>query len=270
MSDKNRYPIVDGKVVTRSLETHIVDHCNLRCAHCCSISPFLDPWFIDPEDLRRDLELARQMVSPTWFKLVGGEPLLHPKLLQCIEVARQSTIAPIVSLTTNGILLPKMPDQLWQALDHITLSLYPKPRLSTDHLEKIQHQAERFAVELNIKRQDKFERIRLEQPQSEDQARKVFSRCWLRRRCHLLRGGQFYTCTLPIHFDSYYQGQPPYAEIDGFRLHSGTGAAEELQQYLQRSHPLHSCLRCLGGTGPEFPHRQLTAQELAVGHELES
>jgi len=33
--------------------------------------------------LRRDLALARQSLAPTWFKLVGGEPLLHPELIQC-------------------------------------------------------------------------------------------------------------------------------------------------------------------------------------------
>lgn len=50
---------------------------------------------MEPEDLRRDLELARRVLAPCIFKLVGGEPLLHPRLLECLRIARESRIAPL-------------------------------------------------------------------------------------------------------------------------------------------------------------------------------
>ena len=52
------YELVSGRIKTRSLESHIVDHCNLHCWGCCSLSPYLPPWFMDPADLERDLGLA--------------------------------------------------------------------------------------------------------------------------------------------------------------------------------------------------------------------
>jgi sulfatase maturation enzyme AslB (radical SAM superfamily) len=122
---KAHYAVENGKVATRSLEAHIVDHCNLRCAACCSLSPHLPRWNVDPGDLVGELALAKRAVAPTWFKLVGGEPLLHPRLLECIEAGRASGIAQIVSVTTNGFLLPRQPVDFWRLIDALTISVAP-------------------------------------------------------------------------------------------------------------------------------------------------
>src|SRR5262245_25034557 len=123
------YEIVEGRVQTRSLEVHIVDHCNLRCWGCCSLSPYLPKWRITSADLERDLRLARRVFAPQIFKLVGGEPLLHPDIDACLDIARQSGIAPVVSVTTNGFLLPRVSERFWQLTQALTVSLYPKPIL---------------------------------------------------------------------------------------------------------------------------------------------
>ena len=78
------------RLVVATKDWHSADHCNLRCDGCCSLSPYLPKWYIEPEDLRRDLALARRSLAPTWFKLVGGEPLPHPELVQCLRIARDS------------------------------------------------------------------------------------------------------------------------------------------------------------------------------------
>ena len=109
------YELVAGRVQTHSLEAHIVDHCNLRCWGCCSLSPYLPRWCADPSDLEHDLGLARRILAPQIFKLVGGEPLLHPALDECLTVCRRSGIAPIVSLTTTGFLLPRASEYFWEA-----------------------------------------------------------------------------------------------------------------------------------------------------------
>ncbi|GAA5142832.1 hypothetical protein GCM10023213_29470 [Prosthecobacter algae] len=109
---KNVFPIVNRRVQTRSLESHIVDHCNLRCAACCSLSPHLPKWEVEPVQLAEELRLARRVIAPTWLKLVGGEPLLHSRFLECLEVAKAADIATIVSVTTNGFLLPRQPDDM--------------------------------------------------------------------------------------------------------------------------------------------------------------
>ncbi len=74
------YKIVNGRVETRALEYHIVDHCNLRCDQCCSFSPMLKSWQVDPDQFEKDLLQVGKFVAPSFLKIVGGEPLLHPEL----------------------------------------------------------------------------------------------------------------------------------------------------------------------------------------------
>src|SRR5262245_27812007 len=109
-----KYLIQDGRALTHSLELHVVDHCNLRCRECCTLSPFLPDRVADPEELRAGLDRARSVLRPEMLKISGGEPLLHPRLEACLRAARESGISPVVSMTTNGHLLQKMPDPCWE------------------------------------------------------------------------------------------------------------------------------------------------------------
>ncbi|MEX1369315.1 MAG: radical SAM protein [Nannocystaceae bacterium] len=262
---ERHYPVVDGRVVTRSLEAHVVDHCNLTCAECCSLSPYLPRRLTSPDDLARDLELAAAVLAPTVLKLVGGEPLLHPELPELLRVARAQRIAPRVSLTTNGVLLPRMPDAAWEQLHAITISRYPAPALSEEVVAQVEAKAARFGVELNWKQQDRF--VKMSRPDSGGDAEaeaertaEIYERCWIRERCHLVRDGYLYTCTRPVHFGSLYDVDP---RVDGVPL---SGASPQgVLAYLLRERPLETCARCAGGDAPMVPHRLLSAQELARG-----
>lgn len=255
------YLIVAGRLQTRSLEVHVTDHCNLRCRQCCSMSPFLPPFSVDPDDLHRDLELARRVLAPGIFKLVGGEPLLHPRLLDCLRVARDSGIAPIISVTTNGLLLGKVPDAFWHAIDAMTLSIYPQPRLSDDLMSLIEQRTRTHGIALNIKHQDQFQHMTLDATRIDvAETRHIYDTCWLRHRCHMLREGRFYLCTRPAHFDTFYQTHD--YQRDGIVLDDSPDLAERLRDYLDSGEPLKSCELCMGGAGAPFPHRQLTRLEV--------
>ncbi|MCA9652301.1 MAG: radical SAM protein [Myxococcales bacterium] len=250
--------VVEGRVVTRSLEAHVVDHCNLRCAECCSLSPLLPPRFESPEALARDLARAAAVLAPAVFKLVGGEPLLHPELLELVHVARRSGIAPRVSLTTNGLLLHRMPDALWQQLDGLTISRYPRPRIPAARVAEIEAKGARFGVRINWKQQDAFVQMsRPHGPADPAETAAVYGRCWLRERCHLLRDGHFHTCTRPVHLATLHHADP---RPDGLALEGCT--PEGVLAYLRRETPLAACAHCAGGDAPMVPHRLLSPQDL--------
>jgi hypothetical protein len=261
------YRILGGRLLTRSLEAHITDHCNLKCRQCCSLSPFLPPYCVEPEELRRDLRLARRVLAPGIFKLVGGEPLLHPRLLDCLRVTRQSEIAPVVSVTTNGLLLGKMPEEFWRLLDAMTLSVYPQPRIPDDLMHHIRVKTAEHDVALNVKVQDRFQHMTLDAPRDDRaETRTIFETCWLRHRCHMLREGRFYLCTRPAHFDTFYHTQA-FSEQDGIVLDEDPGLADKLLAYVRAGEPLKSCELCMGGAGGHFPHRQLTRLEVRTRRE---
>jgi GTP 3',8-cyclase len=258
------YPVIEGRIQTRSLEAHVVDHCNLTCAQCCSLSPHLPAWSVVPADLERDLERAASVLQPRIFKLVGGEPLLHPSLVELVRVVRRSGIAPAISITTNGLLLGRSPDALWAEVDAMTISLYPKPALSPAAIAAIETRAARFEVALNWKRQTHFVQMDRTQPcESASETAALFDDCWLRERCHMIRAGRFYMCTRPPHLASYLQRD--FTE-DGIALDDGPELRERLLHYLRRAQPLDACTHCHGGSAAMMPHRLMSRSELTRMH----
>ncbi len=256
------YKLKEGRVQTRSLEAHIVDHCNLSCAECCSLSPLLPRWFASPEDLRRDLAIASTFLAPATFKLVGGEPLLHPQIAAMARIAAESSIAPRISLTTNGLMLGRMEDELWRNLDAMTISLYPQPELPKALIAGAEEQAARFGVELNWKQQDQFVLMNTEGRRADaKETAAIFNRCWLRERCHIIRSGSFYTCTRPPHMQTLLGEDADFSE-DGYSLTEPGADAAGLLAYLQREHSLEACAYCHGGDAKMAPHRLVARSEL--------
>jgi GTP 3',8-cyclase len=265
---ERHYRIENDRIQTRSLEAHIVDHCNLTCAECCSLSPLLPAWLAEPQALTQDLARAAKVLAPRVFKLVGGEPLLHPALVDILQRVRRAGIAPEVSVTTNGLLLGRMPEAFWEHVDALTISLYPRPRLATGLIAHIETQAARFHVRLNWKVQDSFVRMTREQV-SDDKAevQGVYHDCWIRERCHMIRNGIFYTCTRPAHFDTLHRGRQDFRS-DGIALRDDARMLQDLLAYLQREQPLKACFHCYGGAARMEPHRLMTHAEIETIKQL--
>lgn len=92
-----------------AIEINIVEHCNLNCAGCDHFAQLAEPFFIDLEILKDELVILKSQI-PTIraIRLIGGEPLLHPQLLEICKMVR--TIFPDsdytqISIMTNGVLL---------------------------------------------------------------------------------------------------------------------------------------------------------------------
>lgn len=248
------YDVRGGRVVTWSLECHAVDHCNLRCAHCCTLSPALPARRVTPAELARDLALASRALRVATFKLTGGEPLLHPELPELARVARASGIAERVQLTTNGLLARSAPEDLWPALDQVTVSVYPSAPLPGSVLRHLRDACTRHGVELTEKRADAFQVMDCRPPRDDAHARLVHATCWLRHRCHLIRDGRFYACTRPPSL-GLVLGAGRGGEDDGVGLDQ-PDLARHLLAYLESEEPLRACRACLGATGRFETHRQ--------------
>jgi hypothetical protein len=246
------YEVNGGRIRTWSLEAHVVDHCNLRCANCCTRSPFLAERFVDPAAFERDLARARTVLAPELFKLTGGEPLLHPRLVELLEIARASEIAPRISITTNGLLARQAPDRVWELVDRVSLSLYPSAPLPEVTLAHLELRSREFGFLLVKKHADRFQQIDPPPGTTHDAstARAIHAACWLRHRCHLLHEGRFTCCTRPPHLGA------DLAARDGVSLDSPDLLGEVLR-HLERDEPLASCRLCLGSSGPWHDHHQL-------------
>jgi GTP 3',8-cyclase len=266
------YEIADGRILTWSLETHLTDHCNLRCAQCCTLSPHLAPRSVPLDALERDLSRAAAVLRPNVLKLTGGEPLLHPEVVRCVEIARGSGVAEQLSMTTNGFLAPAAPEALYRLLDRMTVSWYASAPLPIAVLDGIRGRCARHGVALTVKPVSRFARMNLETdpadgPAAELRARAVHAACWLKVRCHLVHRGRFYACTRPPHLDAVLRRRGIASRLSG---DDGVGLLDDdgpgpllgrLAAYLEGEEPLASCRHCLGASGPWEPHRQLARAE---------
>ena len=131
-----------------NLRISVTDRCNIRCFYCM---PETDVHFVeraeilDFEEIERFVRIAVRL-GITKLRLTGGEPLLRRDLP--VLVSRLAAIPGIrdMALTTNGVLLPKMAQSLYDA---------GLRRLNV-HLDTLDR--ERF---FQITRRDEFRRINL-------------------------------------------------------------------------------------------------------------
>ncbi|WP_374477112.1 GTP 3',8-cyclase MoaA [Zoogloea sp.] len=113
----------------RDLRISVTDRCNFRCVYCMPKSVFDKDYAFLPRQSLLSFEeitrLARLFAAHgvTKIRLTGGEPLLRRNLEQL--VGQLGTIPQMeVTLTTNGVLLPKKAGALKAAgLRRVTVSL---------------------------------------------------------------------------------------------------------------------------------------------------
>ena len=262
----------DGRVRVEAFEFHVTEHCNLRCANCCNMSPLVGERTLaiaDFEPLVR--QLASSVVADV-VKIMGGEPLLHPDITSVVRVLRASGIGDRVRLFTNGLLLHAMSDAFWESLDELTISTYTSAPVKPAVLAMARERARRHDIVLNIKPVDEFSQV-LSTSYERDDAKvaATFQRCWLRHRCMVVRDRRFYTCTRAAYagdFLTRVAHEPPPQPLD----RSGDGIAIDqpdfaaaLEAYLARDEALAACRYCFGGDGATEPHYQLTRAEVANG-----
>ena len=262
------YPVRAGKIWTRTLEYSAAYECNLRCAHCSHLSPYTNEPLPSASSLAADLERLAPVLHTPEFRLLGGEPLLNPELVQMARMVRESKIADRVAVTTNGLLLHRMDDSLWEHIDTLRITLYPQASPTAETLSKTEARAHATGTILCVTRRPRFRAIALTQPQPDDlTARLIFMGCQSAhvRQCHMLSGGLLLKCPLPLGLPGLLQrlgGAKYEAARDGLDLHAGGDLFTRLRDFLTDQTPPECCRYCLGDAGVLVPHEQLTRSEL--------
>lgn len=271
-SQRARYEREGGLLRLEAFELHPVEHCNLRCEHCCNMSPFVPPRTLSAEQVG---ELCRKLAAHLHadvFKIMGGEPLLHPDVGGVIRAARESGIADRVRLFTNGLLLHTMGEDFWRALDELTISAYASAPIKPAVLELARRKAEELDFVLNVKQVSTFsEVLRAEREHDDAAVAETYRSCWLRHRCIVVRAGHYFMCTRSAYAQDFHarilNGAQPEdaasAAQDGVPIDAPDLGAR-LLAYMNRATPLSSCRYCHGSGGPVGPHRQLRKSDVAA------
>lgn len=103
------------------IEPAVVDHCNLNCAYCDHFSPLAPPAFYDLDQFEKDFSTLSKLLLSDYIlsrytltiQLVGGEPYLHPKLLDFADIVFKYIPVEYLHsfiIITNGTLFHKRMD----------------------------------------------------------------------------------------------------------------------------------------------------------------
>ncbi len=264
----------DGRLQVEAFELHVVEQCNLRCAHCCNMSPYLDDRVLAVAEIEAQCTHMARHLSVDVFKVTGGEPLLHPDITGVLTAVRRSGIAPVVRLFTNGLLLHQMDDAFWQALDQLTISNYASAPVKRAQLDEVARKARAFDVLVNVKPVAEFNQVMAScRHQSDAAVQAVYDACWLRDRCLIVRKGRFFKCTRAAYFgelQARIQIDEPHASpativaADGVAL-DDPHFDDRLLAYMNDPTPLGACQYCHGTSGALLPHAQLTRAQVRSG-----
>ena len=107
------------------LRISVTDRCNFRCAYCMPLEGL--PWLPRAEILSYEeiTEIVRQLapLGVSRLRITGGEPTIRPQLSTLIAMLRAVPGIEDIALSTNGVKLPEMADELKAAgLDRVNMS----------------------------------------------------------------------------------------------------------------------------------------------------
>lgn len=226
------------------LEANITLHCNKRCVSCSHAAPWHKPYLMDAETLWGDLVLLRPFVRCRLFALLGGEPLLHPNIVEMIKTVRNSMISHEVGVTTNGLLLPRMPLEFWRTIHVIQISFYPNVD-KKGILEFTEAKQKEYGFSLYYRDYTTFKR---------QNGRCTRAQCNV--RCPTVHEGKFYLCPQSLTFPGRFMGLPE--DIDGLTL---SGLTEgKLREFLDRPPEMNACRIC-GGESSEAPWAEASSED---------
>ncbi|MDR1881457.1 MAG: radical SAM protein [Prevotella sp.] len=199
-------------VKMRQIEINVVDHCNLCCSSCNHFSNLVEEeYFLDFEEYSRDISRLSEICSGNLkvIKLLGGEPLLHPDIVDFIKVTRIHFPYSNISFVTNGLLLLKMGNEFWKSLIEYNVFLrVTKYPIGLDYAKILNKAAVFGIINSNLNNSGHFSEnkghmIKFPFDLSGNQEKYYFINCHHRIGCTVLRHGKIYPCPQIAYIDYF-------------------------------------------------------------------
>lgn len=200
-----------------TFEISLADHCNLSCQMCDHYSQLSDRWFVNMEQFERDMirmgEICDHKLAA--ISLLGGEPTLHPNIIDCMRITREQFPDTEVIVLTNGTLLLQLEKSeygnFWEACKkynvHITVTVYP---INLDYKE-IEKKAAEYGVALamssDIHAKNLTRIVKISDKHTLDLSGSVEKfycvNCLYFNKFCVLKDGKIYMCPVAAHIDIF-------------------------------------------------------------------
>jgi len=105
------------------LDIMIAYSCNIACRGCISISDQKRNGIEPFERIVADLDIWKNYIQPDVATIFGGEPCLHPRLLDISKTIRNAWPNATIRLITNGYLLDNFDSDAWFDLGNFEIQV---------------------------------------------------------------------------------------------------------------------------------------------------
>lgn len=203
----------------------IIGSCNLNCRYCTSFSPLVREEKVPVLEVKKDLLRIRELdFIPREISFEGGEPLLHPRVLEFIEIARNTFPSTVIVILTNGTLLKNFEESFFRKLASLNCEI-----IIDDYFENSDFSYfKKIAGEVNLSyeihpcfsREGYFFNLSLNPPTesySFEENFKNFISCEKANKCITLLNHKLYTCGLAAYIfrlNGYFRMNYPDEGID--------------------------------------------------------
>lgn len=220
-------------------QTHIVEHCNLKCQGCYHFSSLAKEEYLSVEEYGRDIQRIGKLFhgSLDEILLLGGEPLLHPQIAEFFYLTREAVPDCQIKILTNGLKLCTMNEDFWEALREEQVQLwvtkYPVA-FDYDKAEQIaqEHGSEIFYFNREPVRTTGYQPINLE---GNRDYMNNWRSCYRANECVDLKYGKMFPCIIPAEiktFNEYFGQNLQICEqdyVDIYEVETGMELMEKLE-----------------------------------------
>lgn len=230
-------------------EVQVSDHCNLKCINCNHFAPLAKSGFLNVENYSRDCERLSELFDSEveFINLMGGEPLLHPRINEIMEITRKYFCKGHIKLVTNGLLLSEMKQEFWDVCKRnnieIGITKYP---VSLDYglfEEKASSNGLQFEYYGNGERRQML-RLPVD-PKGDFDPVENFRQCiWGNYWITLCGDGRLYTCTKAAcahHLKDYFDLDIELSEQNSVDIYNVQDADELVRKLAE---PVPFCKYC--------------------------
>jgi len=228
----------------------LTDHCNLNCVGCNVFSPLAGASYLDTSTYARDLKRLHSVLGDNIdLFLFGGEPLLHPDLVELLHTSRRILGKAEISVVSNGTLVARQGEDFWHALkeDDITLRTTKYP-IDVDY-DEIERRCGEDGIRFAFHDGEEPKTTRYVQgvdPKGAHNAGGSFHRC-IQRYCTTLEKGKLYPCPVipsAVHFSKHFGCEMLVSPKDYLDIYETRSARHMLNHTIDRKSSVPFCRYC--------------------------
>ncbi|MDR1439651.1 MAG: radical SAM protein [Clostridiales bacterium] len=246
----------EARVANRITAMNVVvtEHCNLKCRYCNHAIPLCKaPRHFDPEAVAADLDRLLGSCEVLLVGIMGGEPLLHPRLpeiLRRLAAMENLGSAGGFRITTNGTL--EAPDEVLDALRAFPKPIYIFDSNYPQQSAKTEMNAQKCAAAGVLHHTSEFNTwIDCGDPSysrnyTDAELKSLYARCQMATLCAQLHNGKFYSCgRVPVLCENGYATPDEALYVDVRNTPQGL-LERKLNDFIYKTEKLSVCQHCDG------------------------